>query len=118
MAVSPDFRDFVLDQLSGIVPAQRRMFGGIGLFADGLMFGIFTGTDTLYLKADDALAAEFVALGAGPMSYTRAGKTRSMSYYAVPAEFLDDPEELTAWAQKASARRASRRCKKTEVRGG
>ncbi len=94
------------------------MFGGIGLFADGLMFGIFTGTDTLYLKADDALAAEFVALGAGPMSYTRAGKTRSMSYYAVPAEFLDDPEELTAWAQKASARRASRRCKKTEVRGG
>lgn len=79
------------------------MFGGIGLFVDGLMFGIITGTDTLYLKADDALAAEFVALGAGPMSYTRAGKTRSMSYYAVPAEFLDDPEALTAWAQKAIA---------------
>jgi DNA transformation protein len=39
MAVSDDFRDFVLEQLAlagSVTP--RAMFGGVGLYLDGLFF--------------------------------------------------------------------------------
>lgn len=41
MPVSKDFLDYVLDQLSewGEVNV-KRMFGGAGLYSDGLMFGL------------------------------------------------------------------------------
>ena len=103
MPVSPDFHNFVLDQLSGLVPNEKRMFGGIGLFVDGLMFGIISGSDVLYLKADAVTVAEVTAAGGVPMQYTRAGKSRSMSYYTVPADILDDPDLLRVWADNAIA---------------
>ncbi|MBP6813806.1 MAG: TfoX/Sxy family protein, partial [Burkholderiaceae bacterium] len=40
----------------------RRMFGGQGVFHQGLMFGLVI-DDTLYLKADALSAAGFEALG-------------------------------------------------------
>lgn len=53
MAVSDDFLNYVLDQLSrwGHVTV-RRMFGGAGLYRDGKMFGLIA-DDIAYLKADD-----------------------------------------------------------------
>ena len=41
MAVSSDYRDFVLEQLVplGQVTA-RRMFGGVGIYANGLFFAL------------------------------------------------------------------------------
>lgn len=121
MPVGPDFRVFVLDQLAGLDPIEKRMFGGIGLFIDGLMFGIVSGSDVLYLKTDEAIAATVAAAGGVPMQYTRAGKTRDMSYSTVPADILDDPEDLRSWAENAiaaahraaAAKRSPTRTKKT-----
>ena len=57
MAVSDDFRDFVLEQLA---PAgrvtPRAMFGGVGLYLDGLFFALID-DDTLYFKADESTRA-------------------------------------------------------------
>ena len=39
---------------------SRPMFGGAGLYADGLMFALDVG-EGVYLKADDALAAALEA---------------------------------------------------------
>lgn len=41
-SVSPQFQAFILDLLA---PLARRMFGGVGLFRNGVMFGLLCGID-------------------------------------------------------------------------
>lgn len=103
MAVDGDFQDFVIDQLSTIPLVPRRMFGGVGFFVDGLMFGLIGRSDTLFFKTDESNIADYEALGGEPFTYSRGEKKSSMGYHTVPAEILDDGEELTAWAEKAIA---------------
>ena len=59
MSVSPSYKAFVLEQLSaaGAVTA-RTMFGGVGLYCQGLFFALID-DDTLYLKVDDASIPDF-----------------------------------------------------------
>jgi DNA transformation protein and related proteins len=54
MSVSNDFVEYVIEQLRllGRV-AARRMFGGVGLYVEGLFFGLID-DDTLFLKVDDS----------------------------------------------------------------
>ena len=41
MAVTEGFKDFVTELLSGVGPVTiRNMFGGAGVYADGVMFAI------------------------------------------------------------------------------
>ncbi|MCX5571004.1 TfoX/Sxy family protein [Kaistia nematophila] len=79
----------------------RRMFGGLGFFRDGLMFGIWQ-DDTIYLKADDATRPAFEAEGCGPFVYgSKNGRETSLSYFRMPERLLDDTDELRDWALKA-----------------
>lgn len=82
--------------------SARRMFGGHGLYHDGLMFGIVV-DDTLYLKADAQSAGEFTARGLAPFEYVRNGKPVQLSYYRAPDEILEDRELAAAWARRAFA---------------
>ncbi len=102
MAGQSGFVDFVLELLEplGGVSA-RRMFGGHGLFRDGLMFALIV-DDTLYLKTGDRNRPDFEAAGAPPFTYTRAGREIALSYYEAPAELFDDADDLCAWARRAS----------------
>jgi DNA transformation protein and related proteins len=85
----------------------RRMFGGAGLFAEGLMFGlVFDGA--IFLKVDDASIPDFEREGSVPFVYTRAKSAgrvgrHSLSYWRLPERFYDDPEELASWARRAFA---------------
>jgi DNA transformation protein len=102
LAVSASFRTFVLDQfeeLGDVVP--RSMFGGVGLYRDGLFFGIIAG-DVVYLKTDRETIAMFEAAGARPFTpyADRRGSTR---YYSVPVGVLESASELTKWGRKAVA---------------
>jgi DNA transformation protein len=102
MAVSDEFLNYVLDQLSqwGNV-SVRRMFGGAGLYRDGKMFGLVA-DDVAYLKVDDSNRACFVKAGSSPFNpYPGKGKTTVMSYYVVPAEVLENRDELSKWAQRS-----------------
>jgi DNA transformation protein len=101
MAVSDDFRDYVLDQLqaAGRV-AARRMFGGVGLYLDGLFFALID-DDTLYFKADDSNRARFERAGSKPFCPYPDRPEQAMGYWQVPAEVLEDAEELVAWAREA-----------------
>ncbi|MBT8121930.1 MAG: TfoX/Sxy family protein [Gammaproteobacteria bacterium] len=78
----------------------RRMFGGYGLYYDGIMIGLVA-EDTLYLKADEDTVAFFRDKDLGPFEYNKAGKTVRMSYYLAPEEIFDDPGEATLWARRA-----------------
>ncbi len=81
----------------------RRMFGGHGVYHDGLMFGLVI-DDTLYLKCDPLIAADFEAEGLEPFTYSdRNGRRAVMSYRRAPEALLDDPELAAQWARKAYA---------------
>jgi len=110
MTTSDTFVSYLIDQLApfGAV-SPRRMFGGCGLFRDGLMIALIA-DETLYLKADAACRTDFEAAGAIPFTYLRAGKRVALSYLSVPAEVLDDRDALSSWAEAAfaAARRSAR----------
>ena len=113
LTVSDGFRSFVLDQLEelgNVTP--KSMFGGVGLYRDGLFFGIIAG-DVLYLKADDRTRVTFERAGSTPFKPypDRAG---TMQYYSVPIGVVESPPELARWARDAVAvasRATSRRSK-------
>jgi len=101
MAVTPSYRDYVLEQLAGLRRVRsRRMFGGVGLYCDELFFGLIA-DDTLYLKVDDGNRDEFTSRGMSPFRPFRNKPLWEMGYFEVPADVLEDAEAMTAWARKS-----------------
>ena len=120
LRVTPEFRDFAVDQLRGVPQLRaKRMFGGIGLYSGERFFGILA-ADELFLKVDDANRAAYEAAGSEPFRPLADRKrTVSMSYWRVPIEVLEDPAELTSWAKdaiRAAATAAQRRPRKKPPR--
>lgn len=98
--VTDSFISFVVDQLSEVGEiVAKAMFGGIGLYCDGVFFGLIA-RDTLYLKVGDLNRIDYERAGMGPFKPYRSRPT-TMKYYAVPVEVLESPMELAAWARKA-----------------
>lgn len=101
MSVSDAFRDYVLEQLGRITPVTaRRMFGGVGIYADGLFFALLD-DDVLYLKVDDETRSGYEAIGSGP--FRPYGDDRAMQYYELPADVLEDLDALGGWVSDALA---------------
>jgi DNA transformation protein len=106
--MSRQLAEHVAELLQAMGPVEARaMFGGHGIFVDGVMFGLIA-DEALYLKADAENRAEFERLGLEPFVYRRKGRPVTMSYNAAPPEALEDAESLTHWAESAyaAARRA------------
>jgi len=80
--------------------SARRMFGGHGVYFDGVMIGLVA-DDTLYLKVDEQSAPEFIDYGLTQFMYPKGDKMVGMSYYLAPEEALEDPSEMRLWAQRA-----------------
>jgi DNA transformation protein len=103
MAVSQDYRAYILEQLSALPGVHsKRMFGGVGLYCEELFFALID-DDTLYLKVDDTNREAFVARDMQPFRPYRDKPEFSMSYYEVPAEAIEDSAELVAWAKRSIA---------------
>jgi DNA transformation protein and related proteins len=118
MAVNDEFLRYVLEQLSGLGHViARRMFGAVGLYHGEHFFGLIAG-DTLYFKVDDSNRPDYEARGMGRFRPYANRPQLSMTYYEVPADALEDPDECLAWARKSAAiaavgrKRAARRSKK------
>ena len=117
MAARSELLDHLTDQLTPLGDARGRpMFGGYGVYLDGLIIGLIA-FDTFYLKVDDQNRPDFEAAGSAPFSYDTKGGTNTItSYWEVPAEVLDDADQLRAWALKSLA--VSRRAGAKSVRKG
>jgi DNA transformation protein and related proteins len=100
LKVSDAFKSFVLDQLAetGDVTA-KSMFGGVGLYCNGLFFGIMA-RDVLYLKVDDSNRVDFERAGSRPFK-PYPNRPGTMQYYAVPVDVLESLVDLTVWARKS-----------------
>lgn len=104
MITSREFLDLVLDQMAdfGCVTA-RRMFGGVGIYRNGVMFALIA-DDVLYLKAAPSNIQDFDAEDLEPFTYrTGGGKKAVMSYRRAPFRCLEDEDSMTEWCRKAFA---------------
>lgn len=100
MSISREYLDYLMDQLRPFGAVSfRRMFGGAGLYHQGLFFGLVA-DDVLYFKVNDSNRQDYVNAGAGPFK-PFGEKSYEMSYSEVPGEVLEDPDELARWARKA-----------------
>jgi DNA transformation protein and related proteins len=96
VANSKDFVAFAEELLSPVGPVTvRRMFGGHGVYADGVFFAILD-DDELFLKTDDETRARFVEADCRMWTYPGTDET---NYYRPPDEAHDDPESMAPWAR-------------------
>jgi DNA transformation protein len=113
MAVSADYREYVLEQMGRVAPVSgRAMFGGVGIYSDGLFFALMD-DGAVYLKVDDTNRAMFVDAGMGPFDPFGDG-SMLLRYYELPADLLESPDLLRPWMDAALdvARRARKSRKK------
>ena len=102
MAVSKEYRDYVVEQLGRVMPVRAKaMFGGYGIYADEVFFALLSSNETLYLKVDDTNRADFERIGMGAFQPYSEGK--AMPYYELPADILEDTDALRPWLEKALA---------------
>jgi DNA transformation protein and related proteins len=103
VAVTNDYLQWVLEQLSGVGRlTTRRMFGAVGIYRGEVFFAIIS-SDVLYFKVGDANRADYERRGARQFHPYRDRPQLSMNYYEVPADILEDPEECALWAERAIA---------------
>ncbi len=103
------FHDFTKELFSGMGRIEiKRMFGGAGVYAEGLMFALLA-EDVIHIRAkDEAMQRELRAQGSGPFVWVpqngpRKGERIDLGYWRLPETALDDPDEAAKWGRKALA---------------
>jgi len=101
------FKDFVLDQLAGLEDVEARpMFGAHGLYQDETVFGMIH-KGKLFFKIDASTVGEYRRRKMKPF---RANARQTLkTYYQVPAEIIENGDELRGWAARAVACQNKRR---------
>ncbi len=101
-AARPAFVEHCSELLSPLgTVSVRRMFGGWGLYVDGLFIALIA-FERLYLKADARTREHFAAAGCEPFSYPgRDGQKVTLGYWTAPPDALDAPALMTPWARLA-----------------
>jgi len=86
----------------------KRMFGGHGIYADGLMFALEAGGE-IFLKTDSESLPQFEARGLKPFVFDSSRGRMTTSYRLLPDDAHDDDSELRRWATLAleTARRVA-----------
>lgn len=93
-----DYLEEVFDSFGPVT--ARKMFGGYGIYHEGVMFGLVA-DDTLYLKADAVNSADFRKEGLEQFQYSKSGKLIRMSYYEAPERIMEDRDEAAIWAHRS-----------------
>jgi DNA transformation protein len=97
-------RETLEDLFRPFGPVQiKRMFGGLGVFADGLMFALVARGE-LYMKSEPDTEPLFEAAGSRPFAYSRSGRDPvKMGYYRLPEDAFEDGDEFLKWARISHA---------------
>lgn len=113
-----EFAAHIKDLFAGLGQVQiNRMFGGYGIFCEGIMFGLIA-DGQLYLKADEDIAHYFHMLALPQFEYRRGAKMVKLSYFCAPDAVLEDPQQAVLWGERsfAAARRQHRPPAKARAR--
>lgn len=131
MAKAPPnpFYAFVSELFEGLGEVTvKRMFGGAGGYAEGVMFALIA-ADVIYIKVDDAMRADLEAEGSGPFIWEPANGPRAgekqpmMGYWRLPDAAMDEPDLAASWGRRAldvalaaKAKKPKKRAKKREAK--
>jgi len=86
-----DYVNYIVDKLSGVGDvSSRAMFGGYGIFNEGLMFALIS-DGVLYFKVDDSNREMYEKAGSSKFQH-------GISYWEVPTEIFEDTAKLYEWA--------------------
>ena len=101
--MSDEFIDYVMELLGPFGTVRtRRMFGGHGVYLDGLMFALVF-DDALYLKADEMNRIEYEQAGCEIFGYARQGKRATLNFFRAPEDAMESPQLMLPWARSAYA---------------
>ena len=96
MAVADADIAFATDLFSDLGDlTTRKMFGGMCLYHQGVVFALLSSEGRLYLKAKGELAQTLQGAG--------ATQFHNMPYWSLPTSALDDPEEACTLARTTLA---------------
>ena len=104
MAISAEYREYVLDLFSGLGPVQiKRMFGGAGVYLDDACFALILSGEEIFMRGDDRLGPAYEEAGSERWIYDGANKRGpvAMPYWRLPDSAQDDPEEAVDWARRS-----------------
>ena len=92
---------------------SRAMFGGYGIYKDGIIFAIIA-EGKLYFKVSDINRNDYEEKGSKPFEYVMpSGKKMQMGYWELPEEVMEDREILHVWVGRAVA--VSKAAKKKNI---
>ena len=112
MPKSSPFVSSVLERFNSFAPVTARaMFGGHGLYVEGVMFALIA-DEQVYLKADAQNQAFFKEAGSTPFVYDLKDKPVTMSYFLLPEAIYEDFEQLQIWLKSAIAAARRNQAKK------
>ena len=103
-AAGADMAAHLVDELAPLGEVTtKKMFGGYGVFTDGVMFALVDSAGGAFLRADESTSPRFEQ--AGSEAHGR------MPYWKIPEVVLADPSSLLRWATEA--RDVAKAAKKT-----
>lgn len=97
-----EFAAYCLELLAPLgACTARRMFGGHGIYLDGVMFALIAG-ERLYFKADEQSRPRWQAAGSEPFVYEVKGQPKkALGYWTPPHEAMESPPLMLPWARLA-----------------
>jgi DNA transformation protein len=116
---SSQFAEYVVHDLLGHLPGitSRAMFGGYGIYADGIVFAVIA-DGRLFMKVDDSNRGDYEAAGSVPFTYTmKDGGKSTMGYWELPESIAEQRPLLTTWVQKSIAVARAAKQKKAPKKG-
>ncbi len=117
MAVTEDYLAFVLEQFARVAPVtSRRMFGGVGIYADGVFFGVID-NNQIFLRTGPGNLADYESVGSAAFQ-PMGPDTKPMSYHELPVGVLEDVAKLRLWVSKAITEATATKKPVKRKRGG
>ncbi len=106
------FKTYVLDQLRGLRGVTARaMFGGHGLYKEGIFFAAVT-EGRLFFRVSDETRPAYEEAGMPP--FAPYGMKPMRSYFEVPSDVVESPPRLVEWAKDAVVSARAAKLKKSK----
>ncbi|MEO0497012.1 MAG: TfoX/Sxy family protein [Pseudomonadota bacterium] len=99
--MADELTEYALELFSSLPDVTpRKMFGGVGFFSQGLMFGLIADGE-IYLKCPEQEEHRFEEEGSHPFIFEmqKKGPTK-IPYWTVPERLHDDRDELAQWVTR------------------